>query len=297
MPAGYKGTGMQIIPLAAESLGVRSMCTHVATKDCRVLIDPGVRVVNYRYGLKPHPLEIFSRRKLFDRIVNYAADSDIVIITHFHEAHYTQEFKEIYRNKILLLKNPNHHVTLEQRKEAFDFITKIRDLCEEIHFVDGQSKVYGETELVFSEPVQHGGDEPFGHILQCAIEDDSGKFLFTSDINGPAHEDAKPFIIKQDPEILYLDGPVTFTSYEGSREALREQLERLIHLLEETRIARLILDHHVLRDILWKEKMSPLFAFTEDRGIHVLTAAEFRGEENQMLEARRDRLYKEEPPG
>ena len=50
------GLNFKIIPLAAESLGVRSMCTYVETPDLRILIDPGVSL-GPRFGLLPHPKE------------------------------------------------------------------------------------------------------------------------------------------------------------------------------------------------------------------------------------------------
>ena len=172
----------------------------------------------------------------------------------------------------------------------------MRGLCKEIHFVDGLVKVLGETKFVFSEPVRHGGDIESGHIILCTVEDDSGRFLFTSDVNGPAYDDTAPFIIRQNPEIIYLDGPVTYTPHADHQDPLNSQLDRLIDILSKTRTARIIIDHHVTRDMLWKEKMFPLFSYAMHRGIHIQTAAEYRGEVNQFLEASRDRLYEEEPP-
>jgi predicted metallo-beta-lactamase superfamily hydrolase len=40
---------MKISPLAADSLGARSMATLVETRDVTVLIDPSVRLGPYRY--------------------------------------------------------------------------------------------------------------------------------------------------------------------------------------------------------------------------------------------------------
>lgn len=51
-----KVTNIRFIPLAAESLGVRSMCTYVETSAIKVLIDPGVSL-GKRFGLLPHPNE------------------------------------------------------------------------------------------------------------------------------------------------------------------------------------------------------------------------------------------------
>ena len=44
---------MNITPLAADSLGARSMATLVATPDVTILLDPSVRLGPYRYDLPP----------------------------------------------------------------------------------------------------------------------------------------------------------------------------------------------------------------------------------------------------
>ena len=48
---------IRVVPLAAESFGVRSMCTYVETSDIKVLLDGGVSLCPIRYGLPPHPQE------------------------------------------------------------------------------------------------------------------------------------------------------------------------------------------------------------------------------------------------
>jgi len=48
---------IKAVPLAAESLGVRSVCTYVETWDVRILLDAGVSLCSNRYGFSPHPLE------------------------------------------------------------------------------------------------------------------------------------------------------------------------------------------------------------------------------------------------
>src|SRR2546421_637024 len=48
---------MRVIPLAAESLGVRSMATYVEAGDLRILIDPGATLPPTRWGLPPAQAE------------------------------------------------------------------------------------------------------------------------------------------------------------------------------------------------------------------------------------------------
>ena len=44
---------MKIIPLAADSLGVRSMATYVEAGSTGLLLDPGATLAPARYGLPP----------------------------------------------------------------------------------------------------------------------------------------------------------------------------------------------------------------------------------------------------
>src|SRR4030095_12254168 len=44
---------MKVIPLAAESLGVRSMATYVEVGGTGILIDPGATLAPARFGLPP----------------------------------------------------------------------------------------------------------------------------------------------------------------------------------------------------------------------------------------------------
>ena len=49
---------MKIIPIASDSLGVRSMATYIETKDCKILIDPSAALSPKRYGLPAHDKEL-----------------------------------------------------------------------------------------------------------------------------------------------------------------------------------------------------------------------------------------------
>jgi len=47
-----------VAPVGEESLGVRSMCLYVETRDVRILFDAGVSLAPRRFGLPPHPREL-----------------------------------------------------------------------------------------------------------------------------------------------------------------------------------------------------------------------------------------------
>jgi predicted metallo-beta-lactamase superfamily hydrolase len=71
-------------------------------------------------------------------------------------------------------------------------------------------------------------------------------------------------------------------------------VKNLAALVRKTPIT--ILDHHILRDEAWRDKMKPAFDAAERMGNKILTAAEYLGEKNRLLEARRRNLYEDEPP-
>jgi hypothetical protein len=123
------------------------------------------------------------------------------------------------------------------------------------------------------------------------------RFIFSSHARGIVEPAGQKFILQHDPDFLYLDGPDTLQSQKGSGErSCTGFIMRIQALLEQTRIFRMILDQHPVRDARWREKLQPLFDFARKRGIEIRTAAEFRGEENNCLESRRRELYKSDPP-
>ena len=58
---------IKAMPIAAESLGVRSMCTYIETPDLRVLLDAGVSLCPYRFRLPPHPKEFEAIKEAIDK--------------------------------------------------------------------------------------------------------------------------------------------------------------------------------------------------------------------------------------
>ena len=48
---------MNVIPLAADSLGVRSVATYVECGDTRIVIDPGASLGRSRFTLPPADAE------------------------------------------------------------------------------------------------------------------------------------------------------------------------------------------------------------------------------------------------
>ncbi|MEM2146523.1 MAG: hypothetical protein QW279_14270, partial [Candidatus Jordarchaeaceae archaeon] len=201
---------MKIIPLAFESLGTRSMATFVETKDCRILIDPGVALGPWRYGLEPHRIELERRDQHWSEIKSYMGNSDILIITHYHYDHYNPRETEMYRGKTVFIKDPENNINFSQKKRSQYFLNQIRGLPSEILYSDGRTFEFGSTVIIFSEPVYHGTDSKLGYVTEVGIKEGEESFLHTSDVEGPSLNAQVSFIIEQDPDIIFCDGPMTY---------------------------------------------------------------------------------------
>ena len=94
---GFKGWTDKNHPLAAESLGVRSMCTYIQTPDIKILVDPGVSL-GPRSGLFPHPREYVCLKKCRENIARYSDEADVVTISHYPFDHCTPTFTDYVWN-------------------------------------------------------------------------------------------------------------------------------------------------------------------------------------------------------
>ncbi|WXG39777.1 MAG: MBL fold metallo-hydrolase [Candidatus Freyarchaeum deiterrae] len=287
---------MKVIPLAFESLGTRSMATFVETKDCSILIDPGVALGPLRYGLEPHEIELERLLQHWSEIKSYSENSNILVITHYHYDHYNPKEIEIYRGKTVLIKHPEENINFSQKKRSKYFLSQIKNLPSEIRHSDGQTFEFGNTTIIFSEPVYHGTDSKLGYVTEVGIKEGKDTFLHTSDVEGPSLKPQNSFIIEQDPDIIFCDGPMTYMPYNYSKQSLQDSIRNLLEIMDKTHVKKLILDHHLLRDLDWKESVKDLFPVAEEKGMEIISAAEFRGSKNDLLEARRKELWKQHPP-
>lgn len=284
---------MRIEFITGETFGTRSMATVLRKEGESIFIDPGVALAPWRSGLEPHPIEIETREKHWQRIRDILKTCKYIVITHYHFDHFNIKEPEIFKNKIVFLKDPNKNINWSQHRRAFILLKNIRPIVEEIHISDGREFDLGWVKLKFSKPVFHGATSRLGYVTEVFVENHTGNFLFTSDVQGPIHDDQTEFIIKNSPEIVYVDGPMVYllgNAYdEESLERARENLRKILQL---DRLKILVLDHHLTRDLEWRKYLDNVFEEAEKRGKKILTAAEFMGKENTYLEARRKELYK-----
>ena len=96
---------MRVAPLAAESLGTRSMATFVQAAGTSILIDPGASLAAARFGLPPAEAEWEALRRANDRISAYAARADIVFISHYHDDHFRSD-PASYAGRAVVARDP-----------------------------------------------------------------------------------------------------------------------------------------------------------------------------------------------
>lgn len=275
---------MKIVPLAFDSMGTRSMATFIKT-DVGILIDPSASLAPKRYGLPPHEKELKMLERHWKRIKTYSKLADVIVITHYHYDHHSPLTPEIYENKVVLVKNPRMKINRSQKFRASRFLSIISEIAKSVEFADGRNFIFGNTSIRFSPPIPHGASEKLGFVLELSISDDSEIAVFTSDIQGAPMSEHISFIIESSPDIIIMDGPMSYMlGHAFSEENMKNSIENIRRVMEETDVKRFVLDHHLLRDLNWERHLGELRK-------RILTAAEFRGMKNNLLEARRRELF------
>ncbi|MBN1456127.1 MAG: MBL fold metallo-hydrolase [Methanomicrobia archaeon] len=283
---------MTIKPLAFESLGVRSMATFVETDDIAVLIDPGVSLAPSRYGLPPHTVEEQRMAACWDEIKAHAAMSDVLIITHYHYDHYDPCEPELYEGRVVYLKHPDKLINRSQRGRASFLLEQLANLPQIIEIADGNEFAHGSTTIRFSPAVFHGTNPKLGYVVEVSIACGGEKLVFTSDVEGPAIAEQAEFILQEKPDILILDGPMTYMlGFRYSQQSLACSIEHINRIIAETSVRNILIEHHFMRDLNYKERIAEVYECAARNNVNVMTAAEYLGQEVDMLEARRKELY------
>jgi len=299
---------IRVVPLAEESLGVRSMCTYVETPDVKLLLDAGVSLGPFRSGFPPHPREYKALKNARKRIAEAAEKAEVVTISHYHFDHHTPSYtdwfqnwssdeaaRQIYEGKIVLAKSYRDRVNFSQRHRGWIFAHTGGKYAEKLEYADEKEYTFGETRIKFSEPVIHGEpDSGLGWLLMTTIQRDKERVLFTSDVQGPMHSAALKIILNQDPNVVIIGGPPAYLTGLVKQESIQLGLQNLERIAQS--VPLIILEHHLLRQEDWRVLAEPVFKTADETGHSVKTAAEFLKKENVLLEAQRKQLFETEPP-
>ena len=299
---------IRVTPIGFESLGVRSMCTFVETSDVRVLVDAGV-ALGPRFRKLPHPLEYRARNECRARIREYAAKSEVIVVSHYHNDHHTPNYTEtvwvgcsaeeaeaVYSGKTVLVKDIRNSINFNQRKRGWMFQRFVKRVGSKCEVADGRVFDFGSTKVRISQPVPHGEETSgLGWVLMTGVESRGERFLHASDVQGPMSNVATRLILKAKPDVLVLGGPPLYL------EGLRVEKETIQKGIENAaKIAGVVplvmLEHHLLRSENWKDKAKVVYETAADAGHKVVTAAEYLGLQPELLECKREFLYEKEPP-
>jgi predicted metallo-beta-lactamase superfamily hydrolase len=300
---------IKVTPLAEESLGVRSMCTYIETPDTKILLDAGASLAPKRLGYPPHPREYQALAECRKKITKTAQKADITTISHYHFDHHTPSYrdwftnwsspetaKKIYQGKLVLAKSYRSMVNASQRRRGWMFRKTGGEYAKRVESADGKTFRFGETKLKFSDPVFHGPENSeLGWVLMVTIECADEKVMFASDVQGPIHTPTLNQILAEKPQLVMIGGPPTYlTGFRVKEEHIEAGMQNLKTLVEN--VPTTILEHHILRDENWRSQTQPIFDAAKQVGHKVLTAAEFSGTTNNLLEFRRRQLFETEPP-
>src|SRR5712664_4902518 len=128
---------MKVIPLAAESLGVRSMATYVEAGRTGILIDPGAALAASRFNLPPADEEWEALRRANDRVSAYAARADLIFVSHYHEEHFRHD-PAAYAGRWVLAKDPRRMIAGAQARRASELWREIGGVAR-LESADGRA--------------------------------------------------------------------------------------------------------------------------------------------------------------
>jgi len=285
---------MAVDLVAFDSMGARSMCTYIETKDVRITIDPAVALAEKRFSLGPHPKEVERKRQLAERVTRRAIESDVIIVTHYHYDHHDPGDTvplDAYNGKTVLIKDPKNKINQSQGDyRAPLFLAMIKGRAKRLEVADGRKFSFGGTDVEFSDAVFHGPNSAMGYVIQTMVRRGNERVVHTSDVQGPARQDQAEFVLRHRPQTAIIDGPMTYMlGYAYSQADLEASLRNLRAILQGG-TKNLVLDHHFARDLTLANYLTELRG--EFRDARIGTAAELMGMEDDLLEARRRELYK-----
>jgi predicted metallo-beta-lactamase superfamily hydrolase len=283
---------MKIVPLAADSLGVRSVATYVECGATRVLIDPGASLAPSRFNLPPADEEWEALRRANDRISGYAAASSLVFVSHYHDDHFRYD-AALYRDRNVWAKD-RRLLGTAQAERAARLWTAIAPGCR-LDSAEGRRLETPEAVLCASPPLSHGPDgTDLGYVVALTITDrrEGFRFVHASDVQGPMSAVAAAYLIRERPNLLYLSGPPAYIESQIGRAIIDEGIAHLTRVVEATG-CRVIMDHHAVRDAAYPERFRRLWESGQ-----VVTAAGYLGLADAALEAGRRALWarRRKPP-
>jgi predicted metallo-beta-lactamase superfamily hydrolase len=271
---------MDVIPLAADSLGTRSMATLVDTGAARIVIDPGASLAPNRYGLPPNRDEREAYEAAVAKIVGVVCQADAVVVTRYHDDH-ANLLPYVLSSTAVYLKAPADPA---ERRQSRDLLERLERTGRAFELVSDTTVNWRDMTLNFSPALPEGESGP-AHIMAVGVRAEDFCFVHGSDAQGPLSQKAMEWLLEQKPDLAYLSGAATYRLGDEDSPveatdlgACRTQLSRLQHHTG----CQVILDHLLFRDANFRRYYGDLF---QDGS--VCSAAAYLGLPERPLEARR----------
>ncbi len=155
-----------------------------------------------------------------------------------------------------------------------------------LKFADGKSFKFGSTHIRCTRPLFHGIEfSRVGWVFALTVQHGNEKLLYSSDLDGPIIEDYADWIIRENPNVLILDGPMTYMfGYLLTRTTLNRVISNVCRIIEETDVSLVIFDHHLPREPKFKQRLRSVYELAAEKGKKVVTAAEYLGRKPKVLE-------------
>jgi len=280
---------MKVVPLAAESLGVRPIVTYEECGQVRILIDPCAALGPSRFTLPPADREWEALKRANDRISAYATRSQLIFVSHYHEDHFRYD-PGVYEGRTVWAKDSRHMINPNQGRRATELWKSLKTRCR-LDSAEGNTCEFPDAILKASPPLAHGVEGTgLGYVVALTMTDrtDGFRFVFASDVQGPASPVVTAYLIRERPHLLYLSGPPTYLERQVGPRAIEQGIANLLGIIKATG-CRVILDHHALRDPRQRERLARIW----ETG-RAVTAAGHLGLPDACLEASRNLLWAEQ---
>jgi len=277
--------------IGAESLGVRGLCCVVETNGRKIVIDPGVALGYRRHGLLPHPVQVAASERVKAAIEKALEDATDVVISHYHGEHYPMVDANPFQLSADRVAKSLRHPKLWAKGIQNPSSTqgyRAQALARKINRVLPASEGLSDGCLSFSAPVPHGEQGRGGTVMMTRIEGGNEVFVHASDIQMLSDE-AIEQILRWQPTVVLASGPPIYLpglTWQKREGALRRTL------MVARRIDRLILDHHLMRSKEGEKWLDWVSSLIEHK---IICAADFMGQNRNLLEAERVRWYKKMP--
>ncbi len=148
-----------------------------------------------------------------------------------------------------------------------------------VKYPEGKEFKFGNTTLRFSKALFHGIEfSRVGWVFYTIVEHEDEKFIHSSDLDGPIIEDYAQQIIHENPQVLILDGPMTYMfGYLLNRINLNRAVENAAEIVRSIDAELIIYDHHLPRERKFRERTEKVWNTAKEENKKVMTAAEFLG--------------------